>query len=723
MPADLLLEIGCEEIPASFVAGALAALPGLLLGRLDAARIGHGEARALGSPRRIALFIAGVAERQPDLAEEVSGPPAGAAFDKDGKPTKAAEAFAKKLGIDVTELRVVDTPKGKYLAGTRRETGRASAELLPKLVAEAIAAIPFRKSMRWGRSEVAFGRPIHWIVALLGDAVLDVEYAGIRAGRTSFGHRFLAPAAIELRAPASYVEQLRSAHVLVDPAERSAKMLERLHAKAKELGGELVPDEFLVDENLGLVEEPLIVDGGFEASFLTLPDRLIVDVMRTHQRYFAVRDAGGKLLPRYLAVVNTANDPDKIRKGNDRVMRARLSDARFFVDTDRKAGLEAYAKKLAGVRYHAKLGSVADKVSRIADVAQGIAHASGADAATLAKVGQTAALAKADLAALTVGEFPEMQGYAGRDVALASGVDADVADAIGQHWFNPEDAGTTNALALWIGLADKLDHLVGGFAVGLTPSGSNDPFSMRRAFVRAVTAYLDARKRKVGGALPSFAFIAKLAYDAYAARGPALPRPWESLEPELLSFMKTRLVGLFDEGVDVGAGAQALAGFRAPRDVVEACIDAEPHEGAKTAFDDLDDLRLRIAAVRDARGTDAFAKLATAFKRAAKITKDVVPQDPDPARFDHPAEKALWLAYAATRDAIEKATAGGAYAVAVEAASKAIAEPMDRFFDKDEGVFVMADDLAVRENRLRMLATIASALRRVARLEVLEGGN
>ncbi len=722
MTADLLLEIGCEEIPASFVAGALAALPGLLLGRLGAARIAHGEARALGSPRRIALVVSGVADRQPDLAEEVSGPPAGAAFDKEGKPTKAAEAFAKKLGIEVSALRVVETPKGKYLAGTRRETGRPSAELLPKLVAETIAAIPFRKSMRWGSSEVAFGRPIHWIVALLGEAVLDVEYAGIRAGRVSYGHRFLAPGAIALSTPAAYVDALRAAHVYVDPDERKGTMLARLHERATELGGELVPDDFLVDENLGLVEEPLVVDGGFLPSFLELPDRLIVDVMRTHQRYFAVRDASGRLLPRYLAVVNTANDPAKIRRGNDRVMRARLSDARFFVETDRNAGLDAYAKKLAGIRYHAKLGSVADKVARMADVAQAIAHASGADAATIAQVGQTAALAKADLAALTVGEFPEMQGYAGRDVALASGVARDVADAIGQHWFNPEDAGTTNALALWVGLADKLDHLVGGFAVGLAPSGSNDPFSMRRAFVRAVTAYLDARARKVGGALPSFSRMAKLAYDAYRARGPALPRAWEELEPELLSFMKTRLVGLFDEAVDVGAGAQALAGLRAPRDVVEACIEAEPREGALTAFDDLDDLRLRIAAVRDARGTEAFAKLATAFKRAAKITKDVVPQEPDPARFDHPAEKALWLAYAAAREAIGRATEGGAYAAAVEAASRAIAEPMDRFFDRDHGVFVMADDLAVRDNRLRMLATIASALRRVARLEVLEGG-
>lgn len=722
MAADLLLEIGCEELPASFVAGALAALPGLVLGRLDAARVGHGEAQPLGSPRRIALIVRGVEERQPDLSEEASGPPAGAAYDKEGKPTKAAEAFAKKLGVDVGELRLVDTPKGKYLVGTRREQGRDTRELLPKLLQEAIAAIPFRKSMRWGRSEVAFGRPVHWLVALFGDAIVDLEYAGVRSGRASFGHRFLAPAKLELEAPASYVPTLREAHVFVDPKERSATMLARLHERAKALGGELVPDDFLVDENLGLVEEPLIVDGGFDPDFLGLPDRLIVDVMRTHQRYFAVRDGAGKLLPRYLAVVNTANDPDKIRKGNDRVMRARLSDARFFVETDRKAGLAHYAKKLAGIRYHAKLGSVADKVARMADVAQGIAHASGASAETLAKVGQAAALAKADLAALTVGEFPEMQGYAGRDVALAGGVDAEIADSIGQHWFNPDDAGSTNALALWVGLADKLDHLVGGFAVGLAPSGSNDPFSMRRAFVRAVTAYLDARGRKVGGALPSFPHMAQLAHEAYAARGPALPKAWSALEPELLAFMKTRLIGLFDAAVDVGAGAQVLSGFQAPRDVVEACIEAEPREGTRTAFDDLDDLRLRIAAVRDARGTEAFVKLATAFKRAAKITKDVAPQDPDPTRFDHPAEKALWAAYAEAREAIDKATAGGAYAVAVEAASKAIAEPMDRFFDKDHGVFVMAEDLAVRENRLRMLATIASALRRVARLEILEGG-
>ncbi|MFI5299835.1 MAG: hypothetical protein ACHREM_17240, partial [Polyangiales bacterium] len=253
---------------------------------------------------------------------------------------------------------------------------------------------------------------------------------------------------------------------------------------------------------------------------------------------------------------------------------------------------------------------------------------------------------------------------------------------------------------------------VGGFAVGLAPSGSNDPFSMRRALNRAIGAYLSSLSRNVGGALPSFMALCEIAYQAYPSQ-PGLPKAWSELAPDLSTFLKARLVGLFDEAVDAGGNADALAGFRAPRDVVEACIEA--------GFDDLRDLRARIAAVRDARGTPAFAKLAVAFKRAAKITKDVVAADPDPSRFDHPAEKALWTAFAEARNVIARATASGDYGAAVSLTSQALAAPIDTFFDRDHGVFVMADDLAVRENRLRMLATIAGALRAVARLELLEG--
>lgn len=706
MPSDLLLEIGCEELPASFVDGALAALPGLLAKRFESLRLAHGAIKPLGSPRRIAVIVEGVADRQPDVEEELTGPPATAAFDKEGKPTKGAEAFAKKLGIDVSELKLVDTPKGKYVAGRRSEKGRAAGELLGKALTDTIAELPFRKSMRWGASDVAFGRPIHWLVALLGGEIIDLSYAGVKSGRTTRGHRFLAPDAIELITPGEYVERLAKAHVQVDVGARKRTMVERLTARAREIGGKLQEDAFLVEENGGLVEEPFVVDGGFDPAFLALPDRLILDVMRTHQRYFGARDEKGQLLPKYLAVVNTNLAADTIRKGNDRVMRARLSDARFFVETDRKAGLGAYAKKLEAVRYHAKLGTVAQKVERIAKIAHELAARSGADAS---KIGEAARLCKADLTSLTVGEFPEMQGHAGRDIALATGVDPEIADAIAAHWLEPDALANLGPIGLFLGLADKLDHFVGGFAVGLAPTGANDPFSIRRAFNRAVAAYLVALARGIGGKLPGLVDMARVAYEAHEK----LPKPWAELEPELHAFMKARLVGLFDEAVDAGGNAEALAGYRAPRDIVEACIEA--------GFDDLADLRGRIGAVRDARGTPAFARLATAFKRASKITKDVAPGEPDPARFDHPSEKALWTAYAEARGVIQRATESGDYRKAVEATATAIADPIDTFFDKDKGVFVMAEDLAVRENRLRMLATIASALRRVARLELLEG--
>lgn len=713
MPSDLLLEIGCEELPASFVDSALAALPGLVTKRLDALRVGYGTARPLGSPRRIAILVEGVADRQPDVEEELTGPPATAAFDKEGKPTKGAEAFAKKLGVDVSALKVVDTPKGKYVAGTRKETGRTTKELIGKVLVDSIAEIPFRKSMRWGTSDVAFGRPIHWIIALLGGEVIDLEYAGVKSGRTTRGHRFLAPAAIEIGTPGEYVNKLGAAHVFVELEARKRAMVERLSARAKELGGVLQEDPFLVEENAGLVEEPFIVDGGFEERFLALPDRLILDVMRTHQRYFGVRDSKGALMPKYLAVVNTALNPVKIRKGNDDTMRARLSDAQFFMETDKKTGLDAYAKKLAGIRYHAKLGTVADKMERIGIMAQRIAGHAQAPADLADQVVRAAELCKADLPSLTVGEFPEMQGHAGRVVALANGVDPRIADAIADHWLEPDSLPQLGALGLYLGLADKFDHFVGGFAAGLAPTGANDPFSIRRAFNRAVSAYLTALRNGVGGKLPDLCALAKMAYDAYEARGQKLPKTWEQIEVEVTLFMKARLVGLFDEAVDAGANAEALSGYRAPRDVVDACVEA--------GFEDLADLRARISAIRDARGTAAFARLATAFKRASKITKDVPAVDPDPARFDHPSERALWDAYAEARGVIARATESGDYQKAVEATATAIADPIDTFFDKDKGVFVMAEDLAVRENRLRMLATIAGALRKVARLELLEG--
>ncbi|MBZ0120403.1 MAG: glycine--tRNA ligase subunit beta, partial [Sandaracinaceae bacterium] len=360
--STLLLEIGVEELPASFVRNALAAMPELARKLFESERLSHGAIRALGTPRRLALLVEDLAERQTDLSEQVLGPPKAAAFDESGKPKKAAEGFAKKLGVPVEALALVATDKGEYVAAQRDEKGKPAAEVLAAGIARLITQIPFAKSMRWGTSELAFGRPIHWIVALHGERVVDVEIAGARAGRSTRGHRFLAPASFELARAEGYVEALRAAHVLVDPDERTARMNDALAAAATQAGGVLVEDAFLVGENASLVEEPHVIAGSFDAAYLSLPDSVIVEVMKGHQRYFALRDRQGKLLPRYLAVVNTALAPDVVVRGNDRVLRARLADARFFVDEDRKHTLASRLDKLAGVVFQAKLGSVRERV-------------------------------------------------------------------------------------------------------------------------------------------------------------------------------------------------------------------------------------------------------------------------------------------------------------------------------------------------------------------------
>jgi glycyl-tRNA synthetase beta chain len=464
----------------------------------------------------------------------------------------------------------------------------------------------------------------------------------------------------------------------------------------------------LLEENLGLIEEPFVVSGGFDEAYLQLPDKLILDVMRTHQRYFGVRKSNGELLPAYLAVANTALAPDTIAKGNNRAIRARLSDARFFVETDRKAGFDTYANKLSSVRYHAKLGSLADKTQRIAAASVAIGEFCGYR--HLHAVEQTARLCKVDLCSLTVGEFPEMQGYAGKDMALAEGLPDEIAEAIAHHWLDGS-LKPASPIGYFVGLADKFDHLVGGFSAGLAPTSAQDPFALRRAFFSSVLAMFELADHHSLRQLPSLRWLIENAFATYEKNGPKLSTDLATLLADIQPFMRTRLIALFSEGVDV-AGVEALSASRASRDVVESCI--------AVGFDDLVDLRARIVAVRDARGTPEFVRLAIAWKRAAKITEDVVAIDPDPKKFDHPAEHALWAAFISARSSIEQAVAKKDYQQAISVASRALADPVDTFFDRDRGVYVMADDIDVRQNRLRLLATIVTQLSRIGRLEMLD---
>jgi glycyl-tRNA synthetase beta chain len=685
--SDLLLEIGVEELPASFVEGALRALPELAQKRLGELRLAFQSVHAYGTPRRLALVVRGLESRQPDLAEEVTGPPAKAAF-KDGVPTKAAEAFAAKLGCAVADLRRLDTPKGEYLVGTRRETGQAALGLLPAALVQIATAIPFRKSMRWGAGEVAFGRPIQWVVALLGDHLIEVELAGLASHRASRGHRFLHPAPVQIPSAAAYLDVLRAAHVLADPEERARVMRERLDAAARSAGGALIEDDFLVHENLSLVEEPQVIVGGYEAEFLELPERVILEVAKGHQRYFGMRSPDGRLLPKYLSVVNTALAPDNIRRGNDRVMRARLSDARFFYREDLKIPLADRRQKLAGIVFQKRLGTVLGKAERIERLARELGLLLQLPEATIMAAAGGAHLCKCDLVSLMVGEFPELQGDMGRAYARAQGVDDAIADVIQAHYMprGAADATAPTDAAALVAMADRLDTLAGCFAVGLTPTGAADPYALRRAAIGVLRTLLD---RGLDLRL-SDAFRA--AYDGYGNVKLDLSR--DELVQKLGDFFSDRLKGLLEAQL--------------PSDAVNAALGAA---------DRPTDARARAQAVAEL-DAQTRADVGEVFKRATNIAGKAPPGDPvAPTADAHDSEHALYKAFGTVREQLRSLVAQGAYKEAF-LKIRVLVPVLHAYF---EDVLVMAEDPAVRDNRLRLMRAISESCRTLARLELLGG--
>lgn len=692
MHHDLLFEIGVEELPSSFVAGALSALPPLVTKRLKELRLAHGPIGVYGTPRRLTLVVEGLADRQTDVSEELTGPPATAAFDAQGKPTKAAEAFAKKLGCSVDELRQVETPKGKYLAGTRRLVGEPTASLLGPTLGQLIAEIPFRKSMRWGAGEVTFGRPIHWLLAIYGGEVARLSFAGVTSGRTTRGHRFLAPSTFEIAtaSAADYLRRLREAHVFADPDERARIMKERLLAAAREAGGELVQDEFLIDENLGLVEEPHVIVGSFDKSYLTLPETVILEVMRGHQRYFGMRGRDGKLQPRYLAVVNTAENADNVRRGNDLVLRARLADARFFYDEDLKIPLIARREKLAGIVFQNRLGHMLAKSERIEALTDklGTLLRFPPDLVDAAKKG--ARLAKCDLVSLMVGEFPDLQGTMGREYAIAQGEPSLVADVIRDHYVprgakDPAHADTQSAL---VGLADRLDTLTGCFAVGLSPTGAADPFALRRAALGVLRTIL-AHKYDF-----SISAAVEQAYAGFA--GVKLDLALAELAPKLGEFVRDRLRGLLTADL--------------PTDVVDACLAAQSDRPT--------DVLGRVQALA-ALASDVRARAGEVFKRATNIAKEApsgAPVPPKEVAADAPAtEIALFAAFAELGKELDRALQAKDFATAFGAIA-AFAPALHRFFEE---VFVMVEDEKVRNNRLRLMRAISERCSGVAHFQML----
>lgn len=696
----LLLELGVEELPSSFVDAALAALPKIVADELAQSRLAHGDIQALGTPRRLAVLVSDVVAKQLDLDEEVIGPPESAAY-KDGRPTKAAEAFAAKLGVAVASLAVVDKaagPKqkpGRYVVARRVEAGRPAIALLGGALERVCAAVPFKKSMRWGALDVTFGRPVQWIVALLGEEVVPLSFARVQSGRRSRGHRFLAPHEFDLERPGAYVDQLRARHVLVDRAERARTMMDRVDAAARALGGSYDQEPMLVNENASLVEEPHVVTGTFDPALLELPAGVIRAVARGHQRYFCVQKLEGaddELLPHYLAVVNTCNRPDLIVKGTDRVMRSRLADARFFWEEDRKTPLDARYEKLGGIVFHHRLGTVRAKVDRIERLAASLTDTLGLDAWHKAQVSRVARLCKCDLLTLMVGEFPELQGHMGRAYALAQTEPPVVADAIRDHYrpVGAHDEVAPDDVSAVIALADRFDTLAGCFAVGLAPTGAADPFALRRACIAALRTLLDR-----GYAALPFGDAVALAYDGYA--GPALDLTRTETVAKLEEFAAERMRGVLGSATSTAVADAVLAasGAAVLRNVVAALARARA-----------------LQAVVDAK-EPWLDKAKIVAKRLAGISREAQPTLHDASAFAGSKKRDDVVIQQLVRDLHD--IAGG---LSNEQAMRAALVAMGRFATELDRVFLetLVNDPADALTRLRLetLAHGAQSMLRIA---------
>ncbi|NTX03525.1 glycine--tRNA ligase subunit beta [Myxococcus sp. CA040A] len=690
MARDLLLEIGAEEIPASFIGPALEDLRRALTERMAEARLKHGEVSVYGTPRRLAVLVRDVADSGEDVVKEVLGPSAKAAFDAEGKPTKAAEKFAESLKLSVDKLGRSQTAKGEYLSARVEEKGRPAADTLKDALHVAVHSINFRKSMRWGDVEASFARPVQWLVALLGGDVIPVVFGDVKSGRTTHGHRFLAPGAIELKAPADYEAALAKAHVVADIAKRRAQLVEKLAAAAKAAGGKLLEDEGLVDQVTNLVELPSPVVGTFEERHLDLPPEVLVQEMKSHQRYFSLVDGAGKLLPKFIAVSNTpVRDEQLSLRGYQRVLRARLADGRFFYDEDRKTPLMDRVEKLGRVVWQGQLGTYLEKVERFRTLGVWLAVQTKR-AGESATIERAATLAKADLVTGMVGEFPELQGVMGREYARASGEPEAVAQAIFEHYLprGAEDALPTQDAGALIGIADRLDSLCGIFAIGKAPSGAADPFGLRRACIAIIRLVLGRGYRfSLAGAVDeALRLLAPKLTNVKRKAGDAAPRE------QVLEFFRGRLKSLWGE--------------QHRTDVVEAVLAA--------GFDDLVAAHKRLEALSLIVGRADFQPLAVAFKRVVNIVekqgRDVAGGQTQSQKLVDDAERQLHSAFTQARNSVAGFVQSDDFSGALKEIT-GLKPAVDTFFDK---VMVMAEDKELRENRIRLLTEIGALFNQVA---------
>lgn len=683
---DLLVEIGTEELPPKALKRLSEAFSQGIENGLNKADLSYQNITRYATPRRLAVLVTGLTTAQPDKLAERRGPALKAAFNEEGVPSPAAQGFAKSCGVTMDELQTLETEQGAWLVYRSDQKGVAASTLIPGIVQDSLDKLPIPKRMRWGSLTTEFVRPVHWVVLLFGNEVIDDEILGIKAGRETRGHRFHAPANLYLGEPAAYAPLLETeGHVIADFAVRREAIRAQVLEAAARLNGTAVIDDDLLDEVTSMVEWPRAVVGNFEQRFLEVPSEALISTMKANQKYFHVVDGAGRLMPHFITISNIdSKDVAQVRAGNERVVRPRLSDADFFWNQDRKSRLDARREKLKTVVFQNKLGTVFDKCERVKGLAGAIAAACGGNAALAVRAAE---LSKCDLMTEMVGEFPELQGIMGRYYAHYDGEHADVAQALDEQYM-PRQAGDSLPQTITgqaVAIADKLDSLVGIFAIGQIPTGDKDPFALRRAALGALRIVIEC-----GLDLD----LVQLLEQARQAHGD-IARP--EVTAQVFDFMMERLRAYYaDQGI--------------AHDVFDAVLARRP-----TRPHDFD---RRLQAVTAFRELPEAESLAAANKRISNILKKVegaLPDAVDSSALVEPAEQTLLAAVEALRAEVTALFDGGDY----EAALKRLAslrEPVDSFFDK---VMVMAEDARLRDNRLALLNGIYQLFLRAADLSRL----
>jgi glycyl-tRNA synthetase beta chain len=679
--ADLLFEIGTEEIPAGFMPPAMSAMTAMAENLLEKNVLKHGEISATGTPRRLVLIVRDVTDEQERFKREVMGPARQAAFDGKGEPTKAAVGFARAQGVTPESLEIKETPRGEYVFAVREEGGRPAREILGEILPEIIASIPFPKSMRWGDMDVRFARPIHWFLALFGKETIPFEYAGLSSGNTSRGHRFMSPESFVVTGVDDYFRKTEEAMVIADHHRRRKMIDEILNKEAEANGGRVLEDPELLDTVNFLVEYPTATCGSFKEEYLELPSEVLITSMKSHQKYFPVVDDQGDLKPLFLTINNiVAQDMDVVRRGNERVLWARLADARFFYDEDLKVPLTEMLEELKRVLYHEKLGTSYEKVERFTAVALYLCRRYGLGDPPVVEKG--AMLSKTDLVTEMVGEFPDLQGIMGKYYAMAAGESPEVSRAVYEHYL-PRFAGDSlpeSEAGAVISLADKMDTVAGSFGIGQKPTGSEDPYGLRRQTLGMINIILS-----LGLDIDLVDLVDRSVKELEGKTN----LPAAEVTEEIVDFFRGRLLSMFVQ-----------EGHR--HDVVEAVLSP--------GITSLVDVKERLEAISDLTARPEFEPLAVAFKRVVNIVPEGFRGKVDPALCRESAERELLRLYEEKGKDIRELEADRDYkAVLSELAS--IRPAVDEFFDS---VMVMDEDETLRNNRLALMEALASLFAQVA---------